>query len=253
MQWEDPYYQLPPEKMPRKEEVVHYSSHPEIGRRATNFPDPDLSLHGVMIARRNLPRWTPEIKFLYAEEPPAVIREEYSVDRTTGVVTCYFEATGTFARTRAQGMDNQELTLGVTTEHRSNVLHFAQHSSIRSKIFASPISDWTFDHLGRLDESEADLKADFSSDLQGGTGKKYDVVEFKADAKRIVPWWQRWAHSGLDFLGKQWGKALLGGIGTTLVGCYVSPYLCEGALLTWVAIPTLQESICNETSNAAAA
>ena len=151
MKWTDMYYQHPVAGPPdtfqvekeddlvhysnrpeggevHKDDLVHYSTHPKVGHKAVPFPDQDLSMHGVKIPMHGLPRWTPEIKFFDAMEEPRVIRCEYSADRATGTVQCFYEATGTFLR-NAGKTDTVRLCIG--TQHRKKTLIFVPHEMIK--------------------------------------------------------------------------------------------------------------------------
>ena len=92
--WTDKYYQLPDDEIISQggdDNVKHYSSHPKIGRKAGPFPEEDYSMHGEKIPCGGSPRWTPEIKFFDTVQPPELIRVEYTANRLTGVVDCYYE------------------------------------------------------------------------------------------------------------------------------------------------------------------
>ena len=97
LKWIDTYYQLPraPEgknlfvqdgQVVTRKQIVHYASHPRIGRRAVRFPDEDLGVHGVPVPCEGEPRWTPEFKLFDWVEAPEVVRTDYQVDRETGEV-----------------------------------------------------------------------------------------------------------------------------------------------------------------------
>lgn len=111
LRWTDRYYQLPRAaegeglfvqdgQVVSKKQIVHYASHPRIGRRAVRFPDEDLSMHGLPVPCEGEfgcePRWTPEFKLFNWTDPPSLGRIDYQADRETGHVTCYYEAQGNF-------------------------------------------------------------------------------------------------------------------------------------------------------------
>ena len=129
--WPDPYYKLKADDY----DLPGYASHPKIGARAENFPNEDVSIHGVKIRTDGCPRWTPEIKFFDTMEPPTQIRCEYSVDRKKGEVTCYYEAKGTFfgTRTFCEGGNAQELVIRLGTQHRTDKLVFVPHPEPHTK------------------------------------------------------------------------------------------------------------------------
>lgn len=132
--WPDPYYKLKG-KAGKDDKITGYATHPKIGNRAENFPDEDMSIHGVLIRTDGCPRWTPEIKFFDTMEPPTQIRCEYSVDREKGEVMCYYEAKGTFFGTRSFLEDGktQELVIRLGTQHRTNKMVFVPHPEPHTK------------------------------------------------------------------------------------------------------------------------
>ena len=72
LQWIDMYYKRPELG---EDEFDQYSTHPTIGtRRSRAFPKHDLSMSGESIPLDGRPRWTPELKFFGAADPPSIIR-----------------------------------------------------------------------------------------------------------------------------------------------------------------------------------
>lgn len=229
LKWVDKYYQLadPPADA---DEIVHYSTHPEIGQKARNFPERDRSMHGVEIERRVgakcLPRWTPEIKFFESEARPTVIREEYAADRSTGEVTCYFEGTGTFAQSREVDPDTRVLTLSIGSQHRKKMMEFVKHDK-ESLVFASPISDW---HFRDNDKIEADVTDVTPGVRQGVPCHMYPKVSFKISATRNTPYMQRCVARAGNFVAGHL-EPLIGLVATALVTCALKHYgICESSL-----------------------
>lgn len=223
--WVDKYYQLanPPAN---KDDIVHFSTHPEIGQKASNFPERDYSMHGVEIERRVegkcLPRWTPELKFFEIEGRPTVIREEYAADRSTGVVTCYFEGTGTFAQSREVDSDTQVLTLSIGSQHRKKHMVFKEHEKVESEVFASPISDWYF---------RDKIDFDMTEETPGGSKHSYPKASFKISATRNTPYLQRCVARVGTFVLNETSGPLIVFVATALVTCALKYYgICESSL-----------------------
>ena len=129
--WPDRYYKYTEAELAGKDDddIVHYSTHPKIGNRAVNFPEWDKSVHGEDILTDRCPRWTPEINFFDAMEPPQMIRCEYFADRKKGEVACFYEAKGTFFGTRKtlEGGKTQELVMRLGTQHRTGKMRFVPY------------------------------------------------------------------------------------------------------------------------------
>lgn len=226
LSWVDKYYRLANQPAD-PDDIVHYSTHPEIGQKASNFPERDKSMHGVEIERRVdakcLPRWTPEIKFFDSEGRPTVIREEYAADRSSGVVTCYFEGTGTFAQSREVDSDTQVLILSIGSQHRKKHMEFVKHERVKSEVFASPISDWHF--RGKP------VEADMTNETPGGSRHMYPKVSFKISASRNTPYMQRCAKRVGNFVLNETSGPLIVFVATAIVTCTLKTYgICESSL-----------------------
>ena len=177
LEWFDPYYMLK-EQPENPKDIIHYSTHPGVGRPSRNFPPRAESIRGVEIDTNGLPRWTPEISFCDTEHHPTIIREEYSADRHTGIVTCYLEGTGNFAHDHEISRNEQKLKWSICSHHRTHTLEFEQHHKI-SRVGKSPFSEWSFE--------DKPIVADFTEEHEGPGSTinwKYRKVSFTISAKR---------------------------------------------------------------------
>ena len=216
--WEDPYYQLV-DQPENKKDIIHYSTHPGVGRPSRNFPQKAESIRGVEIDTNGLPRWTPEIVFLNTEHRPTITREEYSADRETGIVTCYLEGTGNFAHDQEISRHTQTLKWCISSHHRTHTLKFVLHVSKPSKVCESPFSEWSFD--------DKPLKPDFSEVVV--FEREYGNVMFTISAKRNL---EHWCIRGLKKLASPlyaydvWIPSAVGALFTLLWKCMLKKQVC---------------------------
>jgi len=128
--------------------LVGYSTSPLIGAAAQEWPERDLSMHGIECNIGNRPRWTPEIKFFNSVGLLNVHREDYFADRMSGRVGAYIHATGTFSEAlelQNFPFDRQLFHIVVSSEHRAKKLVFIPHFK-PSKMMGDPrTSEWKFD------------------------------------------------------------------------------------------------------------